>query len=62
MDFDWQSNDRMYCSEMIYKTITSATGDERYIPLSKGYGRTFCGIDDLYRNGHAQHICQVRFK
>ena len=62
MDFDWQSNDRMYCSEMIYKTITSATGNERYIPLSKGYGRTFCGIDDLYRNGHAQHICQVRFK
>jgi len=62
MDFDMGTDDRMYCSEMIYKVVRTATGNNRYIQTRSSYGKSFVGVDDLYLNSHTTRICQVRFK
>lgn len=62
MSFDMATDDRLYCSEMIYKAMLQATGDTGYINLSENYGRKFAGIDNLYPAAHSRAICRIRFK
>lgn len=62
MSFDMATDDRLYCSEMIYKAMEKATGGEPIIGLSNNYGRAFVGIDDLYRVEQAHEVCRIRFK
>lgn len=62
MSFDLQTDDRLYCSEMIYKAICQATGNDGYIKLSNNYGRMFVGVDDLYLSDYTEPICRIRFK
>ena len=61
MSFDLRTDDRLYCSEMIYKALEQAIG-KNYIRLSNDYGRSFVGVDDLYLTGHAEPVCRIRFK
>lgn len=60
MDFDIDTDDRLYCSEMVWKAVSAA--DNSLIPLQTGYGRMFAGIDNLYLNAYTRCICHVRFK
>jgi hypothetical protein len=62
MKFDLQTDDRLYCAEMIYKAVNAATNDILYIKPSSAFGYRFVGIDDLYRNKHATQVWQVKFK
>lgn len=62
MSFDMETDDRLYCSEMIYKAIEQATGGNSFIAQSNNYGRAFVGIDDLYCVAGAQPVCRIRFK
>lgn len=62
MDFDLETDDRLYCSEMVYKCLRAATLDMQYVPAQQSYGRKIVGVDDLYLNGHATQVCQARFK
>lgn len=61
MSFDLDTDDRLYCSEMIYKAIEQATGGNSFIGQSNNYGRAFVGIDDLYRVAGAQPVCRISF-
>lgn len=48
MDFDWTSDDKMYCSEMIAKAIMR--GDEAiHIPVTDTLGRQYFAIDNILR-------------
>lgn len=58
MDFNLESDDRMYCSEFIYKTLVFATKNKNYIPLSEENGKAFVGIDDLYLNPNSKKITE----
>jgi hypothetical protein len=62
MAFDISTDDRLYCSEMIYKALKKATGVDDYIQLSNNYGRSFVGVDDLYLMNHTEPVCRIRFK
>lgn len=46
MDFNWQSDDKMYCSEMVAKAIMRA-GDTIHIPLTDTLGRKYYAIDNI---------------
>ncbi len=59
--FDMVSDDELYCTEFVYKSIAKATGDSSYIPLSEAMGRRFVGTDNLFENEHAHLIWQVKF-
>lgn len=62
MDFDLSTDDRLYCSELIYKVINKATNDAKYIPTATKYNRSYVGIDNLYLNARTKQVCQVRYK
>ncbi len=62
LQFDLATDDKLYCTEFVYKAITKATADTSFIPISEALGRRFVGTDDLWQNSHASLIWQVRFK
>lgn len=46
MDFNWQSDDKMYCSEMVAKAIMRAS-DAIHIPVTDTLGRKYYAIDNI---------------
>jgi Permuted papain-like amidase enzyme, YaeF/YiiX, C92 family len=62
LDFDMTTDDKMYCSEMIYKGLVKATGDSSYIALSKVIDKPYVAIDNLYLNPHCCKMYQYEYK
>lgn len=62
MEFDLATDDRLYCAEMIYKSVISAAKDSLYFPTTSAFGKKYVGIDDLYANPHSTVICRVQYK
>lgn len=48
LDFDLASDDKLYCSEMVAKSINNAFGEELITPGLHIAGRYFYGLDDIY--------------
>lgn len=61
MDFDLATDDKLYCSELVYKVETAATADLNYIGTSATEGKKYVGIDDLYLSAHGRIIWKVAF-
>ena len=59
--FDLQTDDKLYCSEMIYKAFQKMVSDS-IMSVEEGYGRVFVGVDNLYKNSHTQLVCDVKYK
>ncbi len=62
MNFDLDSDDRLYCAEFVYKAITRAAADSAYLKPVTFFGYSFIAVDNLYQNEHAKLVCQVRYK
>lgn len=62
LQFDMGTDDKLYCTEFVYKTITTATEDTAYLPTESVISRRFVGTDNLYVNSHASLVWQVKFK
>jgi hypothetical protein len=62
MKFDLTTDDKLYCSEFIYKAVNKAVGDTAYIGTSMLLKRRQVGIDDLFMNSHASMVWEVKFK
>ena len=58
--FDLDSDDKMYCSEFVYKIILHVTCDKNYLHLSTVTGMTYVACDDLYLNSHCS--CLYRYQ
>ena len=61
MQFDLDTNDRMYCSEFVYKTIETATGHRIKIPLDTLNSKKFVAIDNLFINPFCKEITRAKF-
>lgn len=59
MQFDLMTDEKLYCSEFIYKVITEYTADTAFIPTSALQGKKYVGIDDLYLNPHTRLVWKV---
>lgn len=62
MDMDLKTDDKLYCSEMIYKAMKPALGDSLFVPTVTRFGHTYVGVDNLYLNDHTRLVCHIRFK
>lgn len=62
MDFDMQTDDKLYCAEFIYKAMQKVTHDSTYFAMTHFLGHTYVGVDNLFENPHAKRICEMRFK
>jgi len=61
MKFDLNSDDKMYCSEFIYKTIKAATDDAINLKTTTLNHIKFVAIDDLFFNPFCYEIKRVSF-
>lgn len=48
LDFDLASDDKLYCSELVAKSINNTFGEELITPGLQIAGRLFYGLDDIY--------------
>ena len=55
-DFDLATDDKMYCTEFVYKIINGIVHDKNYIPLSEVSGKKYVACDDIYINPHSTKI------
>lgn len=49
-DFDLKTSNKMYCTELVYKVLTIANQNEKFINLSHGNGTDYVACDNLYLN------------
>jgi hypothetical protein len=59
---DLASDDKMYCSEFIYKILKDILPQKNIIPLSSISGKEYIAIDNLYLNKYCQAVFQYRYK
>ncbi len=59
--FDLNSDDKMYCSEFIYKTINISTHDSVNLKTTTLNNIKFVAIDDLFLNPFCYEIKRVSF-
>ena len=61
LSFDLQSDDKMYCSEFIYKILTKVKSNKNFLPLSEVNGLKYVAIDDLYLNSACEPIYRFTY-
>ncbi len=59
--FDMATDDRMYCSEFVYKVIMHVVRNENYLSLSTVSGIKFVACDNLYLNAHSRSIYSYNY-
>lgn len=62
LSFEMETDDRMYCSEMIYKAMEDVRGKERNFLGISGVGeKPYVAVDDLYLNDHTTEILRYEY-
>ncbi len=61
LKFDLSTDDRMYCSEFVYKSVARATRDSIVIPVTVFANKRFVTIDDLFTNPWCNVIKRIKF-
>jgi hypothetical protein len=54
--FNLDSDDELYCTELVYKVYRSASSGLISLPLTEIAGYRYCACDNLYLNRHAKQI------
>jgi len=59
--FDLNTDEKMYCSEFVYKVIRHVVRDEKYLSLSVVSGKQYVACDNLYLNPHTTRIYSYQY-
>jgi hypothetical protein len=59
--FDLTNDDKMYCTEFIYKIFCSLPGNQNYISLSTVGGKEYVACDDVYLNPHCKEVYTYKY-
>ncbi|MEO8112283.1 MAG: hypothetical protein ABI594_19705 [Ginsengibacter sp.] len=62
MKFDLSSDNRMYCSEFVYKSVEQANDHEITLPLTTFNDVKFVAPDNLYLNPFCKEILRLEFQ
>lgn len=62
MQFDLETNDRMYCSEYVYKSIVTATSGATTINTTTLNKIQFIAVDNLFINPNCEEIKRIKFE
>ncbi len=54
--FDLKSNDKMYCTELVYRILQQASGDKNFIPLTEISGVQYVACDNIYLSSNSKLI------
>ncbi len=59
--FDLGTDEKMYCSEFVYKTIMKIVNERNYLSFSTVSGVNYVSCDDLYLNSHSRFIYSCNY-
>lgn len=59
---DLKTDNKMYCSEFVYKILKKAAQEKNMIPLSRISGNEYVAIDNLYMNEYCSPLYQYSYK
>jgi hypothetical protein len=62
MKFDLATDDKLYCSEFVYKALRLAAKDTAYVSTTQGMAGKYVAIDNLLLNKHAKPVLEIKFK
>lgn len=62
MQFDLESEEKMYCAEFVVKSYQKGTGNALKFPVSKINNFLFFGVDDLFLHPSCKPIGQIVYK
>ncbi len=62
IDFDLQTDERMYCAEFVYKSLLHASHRQLQFSLSKIKDFHFIGVDDLFLHPLCQKRIEIVYK
>ncbi|MDQ6761667.1 MAG: hypothetical protein M3015_03445, partial [Bacteroidota bacterium] len=62
MKFDLNSDDRMYCSEFVYKSVEQAVDNKITLPLTTFNKVKFVAPDNLYLNPFCKEVLRLKFQ
>ena len=54
--FDMNTDNKMYCSEFIYKILCKVKSNKNFLPLSELNGLKYVAIDNLYMNSACHFV------
>ena len=55
-DFSLMTDDKMYCTELIYKVLILVSGDVNFLPLTTISGIKYEACDNIYLSSHLKKI------
>lgn len=61
MFFNFYTDDKMYCSEFVFKSLNRASNDSLKFLLHLSAEPLYVSIDDLYLNKAATKVCEVHY-
>ena len=61
MQFDLATDNKMYCTELVYKTIKRATYDSVNLSTTTKNNITFVAVDNLFMNPFCEEIKRISF-
>lgn len=61
MQFDLATDDKMYCTEFIYKILQKVLPKQNVIPLTKNKNISYIALDNLFLNAHCAEIKRMIF-
>lgn len=60
--FNYDSNDKMYCSEFVFKSMNAALGGRLQYIISQQKPPLYVSIDDMYLNKDAQLVQEISLR
>lgn len=60
--YNMTTDDKMYCSEFVYKSLSQAMNETWTIQPNKSIMLSYVTIDDLYLNKYATNIVKISYK
>ena len=62
MQFNLDTDEKMYCSEFVYKAVKKAAGNHIGLREEEWNGKKFIAIDDLFKNPFCREIKRVKLQ
>lgn len=59
--FNLSTDDKMYCTELIYKILIKVSGQENFLPLTTFSGVKYEACDNIYLSSHSKKIYSINY-
>ncbi len=60
-DFNLETDDKMYCTELIYHILKKVSGQNNFLPLSTISGIKYASCDNIYLSIHSKKIFSIAY-